>query len=218
MAETLKLHAVIDNEKQQLRLRRLKLNIQNASANDENWFGIAMSGGGIRSATINMGFMKTLNRFGIVEKADYLSSVSGGGYCSSYIQTTLKAEGGNYATLFDDTKMAAVRHHGEYLIPGNGFKKKWNQLLLIVAYLVSTLMSFISPAIVIIIGIFLYKITGVFFHLVGQLSVLKPSYSLVETLTLSAGGMILIHFIANLLLNFNLDISKKFNYVENISV
>ena len=218
MAETLKLHAVIDNEKQQLRLRRLKLNIQNASANDENWFGIAMSGGGIRSATINMGFMKTLNRFGIVEKADYLSSVSGGGYCSSYIQTTLKAEGGNYATLFDDTKMAAVRHHGEYLIPGNGFKKKWNQLLLIVAYLVSTLMSFISPAIVIIIGIFLYKITGVFFHLDGQLSVLKPSYSLVETLTLSAGGIILIHFIANLLLNFNLDISKKFNYVENISV
>jgi hypothetical protein len=219
MAETLKLATVIENEKQQLRLRRAKLNIQNASSDGaENWFGIAMSGGGIRSATINLGFLKTLNRFGILEKADYLSSVSGGGYCGSYVQSTLKAEKGNYATLFDDAKMTAVRNHGEYMIPGNGLKKKWNQLLLIVAYLVSTIMSFVSPAIVIFMGIFLYKILGIFLQLDNALLVLKPSYDLLTTSTYVIAGIIVIHFFSNILLNFNLDISKKFNYIENVLV
>jgi hypothetical protein len=219
MAETVKLSSVIENEKQQLRQRRTKLNIKNTTSNgDENWFGIAMSGGGIRSATINLGVLKTLNRFGILEKADYLSSVSGGGYCGSYVQTTLKAEGGNYETLFDDEKMAAVRNHGEYLIPGNGFRKKWNQLLLIVAYLVSTIMSFISPAIVIVMAIFLYKITGVFFQLNEELMVLQPSYDLVKVLSYVFAGVVLCHLVTNILLNFNLEISKKFNYIENILV
>ena len=216
---TLKLSAVIENEKQQLRLRRTKLNIQNASTDvDENWFGIALSGGGIRSATINLGFLKTLNRFGILEKADYLSSVSGGGYCGSYVQTTLKAECGNYETLFEDAKMAAVRNHGEYMIPGNGLKKKWNQLLLIVAYLVSTVMSFISPAIVIIMAIFLYKDLGVFFQSDSALAFLKPSYDLITSLTYVVCGIILLHFFTNILVNFNLDISKKFNYIENVLI
>jgi hypothetical protein len=219
MAETLKLCEVIENEKAQLRERRIKLDIKNASSDDaENWFGIAMSGGGIRSATINMGFLKTLNRFGILEKADYLSSVSGGGYCGSYVQATLKAEKGDYAQLFDDDKMSAVRNHGEYMIPGNGLRKKWNQLLLIVAYLVSTVMSFVSPAIVIFMGIFLYKLTGVFLQLDEALVVLKPSYGLLQTLTYIVGGIVIIHFFTNILMNFNLDISKKFNYIENIVV
>ncbi len=42
-------------------------------------FGIALSGGGIRSATLNLEFLQVLNDCGILKKADYLSTISGAG-------------------------------------------------------------------------------------------------------------------------------------------
>ena len=61
---TLSLKDVITQEKEQLRVRRQKLGLEQGTPEQENWFGIALSGGGIRSATINLGFLKTLNKFG----------------------------------------------------------------------------------------------------------------------------------------------------------
>ena len=84
---------VILEEKKQLLERRKKLKIEHGTSEDDNWFGIALSGGGIRSATINLGFLKTLHRFGVIKKADYMSSVSGGGYTHSYVQGTTKEKG-----------------------------------------------------------------------------------------------------------------------------
>lgn len=42
--------------------------------------GLALSGGGIRSATFSLGILQRLAREGILDKVDYLSTVSGGGY------------------------------------------------------------------------------------------------------------------------------------------
>uniref|UniRef100_UPI0025F89493 patatin-like phospholipase family protein n=1 Tax=Thiocapsa sp. TaxID=2024551 RepID=UPI0025F89493 len=42
--------------------------------------GLALSGGGIRSATFALGAMQALAARGLLEKFDYLSTVSGGGY------------------------------------------------------------------------------------------------------------------------------------------
>jgi hypothetical protein len=42
--------------------------------------GLALSGGGIRSATFNLGLLQALARMGLLSKFDYLSTVSGGGY------------------------------------------------------------------------------------------------------------------------------------------
>jgi hypothetical protein len=106
-----------------------------------------LSGGGIRSATINLGILKTLNKFGILQKADYLSSVSGGGYTNSYVQGTARQEG-DFSKLFTPEQIDAMRQHGEYLIPGKGFWKTSNTFLLTVAFAVSWLMSLISPVIV----------------------------------------------------------------------
>jgi len=53
-------------------------------------FGLALSGGGIRSATFNLGFVKVLNEKSIFKYADYLSTVSGGGYTGGFIQKQLK--------------------------------------------------------------------------------------------------------------------------------
>jgi hypothetical protein len=42
--------------------------------------GLALSGGGIRSATINLGLLQALARAHILEKVAYLLTVSGAGY------------------------------------------------------------------------------------------------------------------------------------------
>lgn len=47
--------------------------------------GLALSGGGIRSATFNLGLLQSLFRSGLLKYVDYLSTVSGGGYIGSYL-------------------------------------------------------------------------------------------------------------------------------------
>lgn len=47
-------------------------------------FGLALSGGGIRSATFNLGLLQGLAERGILGCFDYLSTVSGGGYIGGF--------------------------------------------------------------------------------------------------------------------------------------
>lgn len=54
---------------------------------------LAFSGGGIRSATFNLGLLQGLAKRGILQKIDYLSTVSGGGYIGSWLCTWIKREG-----------------------------------------------------------------------------------------------------------------------------
>ncbi|HEY0158999.1 MAG TPA: patatin-like phospholipase family protein [Thermoanaerobaculia bacterium] len=46
--------------------------------------GLSLSGGGIRSATFNLGLLQALRKTGILQKFDYLSTVSGGGYVGGW--------------------------------------------------------------------------------------------------------------------------------------
>jgi hypothetical protein len=46
--------------------------------------GLALSGGGIRSATFNLGLLEGLHRLNLLPLFDYLSTVSGGGYVGSF--------------------------------------------------------------------------------------------------------------------------------------
>ena len=46
--------------------------------------GLAFSGGGIRSATFNLGVLKALHEIGLLKHVDYLSTVSGGGYIGAW--------------------------------------------------------------------------------------------------------------------------------------
>ena len=45
-----------------------------------NLIGLAFSGGGIRSATFNLGILRAFACSGFLSHVDYLSTVSGGGY------------------------------------------------------------------------------------------------------------------------------------------
>ena len=53
---------------------------------DEPLSAICLSGGGIRSATFNLGVLQHLAHLGILQRFSYLSSVSGGGYIASWLQ------------------------------------------------------------------------------------------------------------------------------------
>ena len=60
--------------------------------------GLALSGGGIRSASFAMGVTQALDKYQLFDEVDYLSTVSGGGYMGSAItwfhhQQTEKREG-----------------------------------------------------------------------------------------------------------------------------
>jgi hypothetical protein len=210
--EDFNLQKVIAAEKEQLRKRREKLGIKSA---DNEWFGIALSGGGIRSATINLGFLKTLNRFGILKKADYLSTVSGGGYTHSYIQGTLK-ETGSYDELFTAYHIDTMRQHGEYMIPGRGFWKTFNGFLVAVAFLVSWFMSLLSPFVFVVIAYLLYMSGAVLLGSRNPIPTLDPALRLevYETGGIVILALLAVHFIVNVLLNFNLGISKLFNRIE----
>ncbi|HEY1695111.1 MAG TPA: hypothetical protein VGG39_23245 [Polyangiaceae bacterium] len=47
--------------------------------------GLALSGGGIRSATFCLGVLQALARAGLLRRIDYMSTVSGGGYVGSFL-------------------------------------------------------------------------------------------------------------------------------------
>src|SRR5688572_32930808 len=59
---------------------------------DEPLVGLALSGGGIRSATFGLGILQGLKRLGLFEQLDYVSTVSGGGYIGSWLQAVLAAD------------------------------------------------------------------------------------------------------------------------------
>src|SRR5882672_9124922 len=53
-------------------------------AHQSRFAGLAFSGGDIRSATFNLGVLQGLAELELLEKFDYLSTVSGGGYIGSW--------------------------------------------------------------------------------------------------------------------------------------
>jgi hypothetical protein len=59
-------------------------------ARDRRLAGVCLSGGGIRSATFNLGVIQGMAKHGRLNNFDYLSSVSGGGYIHSWLAAWLK--------------------------------------------------------------------------------------------------------------------------------
>jgi hypothetical protein len=81
-----------EQERQQVLARRKVL----GQESDALTVGLALSGGGIRSATVSLGWLQSLARHGSLADVDYLSTVSGGGYagsfwCSLYTPETVRA-------------------------------------------------------------------------------------------------------------------------------
>jgi len=54
---------------------------------------LCLSGGGVRSATFNLGIIQGLARHGLLDKFDYLSTVSGGGFIGGWLSAWIRREG-----------------------------------------------------------------------------------------------------------------------------
>jgi hypothetical protein len=64
-----------------------------AAAHREELVGLAFSGGGIRSATFNLGVLQGLALCGLLPMFDYLSTVSGGGYIGGWLESWIYRAG-----------------------------------------------------------------------------------------------------------------------------
>lgn len=109
---------------------------------DQPVVGLAISGGGIRSAAFGLGILQALVKEDLLEKFDYLSTVSGGGYIGSALTWFLEKglpdgqPAGVKATNFplgqyrsrgaradgdgQSNILNFIRQHGNYLTPGRG--------------------------------------------------------------------------------------------------
>ena len=81
-------------EKAAIRKRRKRYNL----TNKEHAVGLALSGGGIRSATFSLGVLIALAKRNLLPQFDYLSTVSGGGYLGSFLTTYLNTKIGTSPT------------------------------------------------------------------------------------------------------------------------
>jgi hypothetical protein len=98
-------------------------------APNEDLVGLAFSGGGIRSATFNLGVLQAMQTGGVLRHVDYLSSVSGGGYaasCYTWLRAQLAAipVGGVFSAPLADgggSVLDWLRGHGKFLITQRGF-------------------------------------------------------------------------------------------------
>jgi len=86
--------------------------------------GIALSGGGIRSAAFNLGALQAMQERKVLEHTDYLAAVSGG----NYIASALTVSGAYHRPDLDDGKQPwahgsaeerYLRQHTDYLAPGS---------------------------------------------------------------------------------------------------
>lgn len=91
-------------------------------------FGLAFSGGGIRSASLNIGIAQVLHHAGLFRHFDYLSSVSGGGYTACAISTLMRfgtpEAFSSAASSSTDDDLAKNREAGSF----RGFVKSQNQI------------------------------------------------------------------------------------------
>ncbi|MGC2108210.1 MAG: patatin-like phospholipase family protein [Candidatus Korobacteraceae bacterium] len=91
---------LLEQEQPYLKARREMHGLQAAKpegkpyrwASEQRVQGICLSGGGIRSATFNLGVLQGLASLDLLKNFDYLSSVSGGGYIHEFLAAWIKRE------------------------------------------------------------------------------------------------------------------------------
>lgn len=103
---------VVQDEKVE-RGRPLLEPLGNEAKND--LVGLCFSGGGIRSATFNLGVTTGIAKNGYLHQIDYLSTVSGGGYIGSWLTAWIKRDGCDEAQ--EKLRKETVTADGRYLEP-----------------------------------------------------------------------------------------------------
>ncbi|GLS19740.1 hypothetical protein GCM10007874_27570 [Labrys miyagiensis] len=112
----------------------------------EDCIGLALSGGGIRSATYSLGVLQGLAATGMLRRIDFMSTVSGGGFAGAFLGrlfTRLKCYGGDkfakVEAILKDVNAPEIwwlRRHADYLA-GAGLSDLETSLAVLIRNLVS---------------------------------------------------------------------------------
>ena len=107
--------------------------------------GLALSGGGIRSATFCLGVVQVLAERGLMPYVDYLSTVSGGGYTGCFV-TSIVGRGDGYEAIGhsrgpDTERVRHLRRNAKYL-SAKDLKQRW---LMVTGTLAGTLLNWTAP-------------------------------------------------------------------------
>ena len=121
--------AVLPAEREFIRARRRAVAerdgkpVEDGPADDP--IGLAFSGGGIRSATFNLGVLQALDEAGFLDHVDYLSTVSGGGFIGASLSHAMREPGSRFpfpnhpetAEPVEAPAVSYLRTHSNYLAP-----------------------------------------------------------------------------------------------------
>ena len=117
-----------------------------------NAVGLALSGGGIRSATFCLGVVQVLAEHGMLRGVDFLSTVSGGGYTGSFLSTRLGADephsdvGSPHGP--DPKPIQYLRQHAKFLNAIN-LKQGWS---MVTATLAGLLLNWSAPLLLLVLA------------------------------------------------------------------
>jgi hypothetical protein len=131
--------------------------------------GLALSGGGIRSATFGLGVIQALIEKGKFKFIDYISTVSGGGYIGSCVSSVLNAPNATEACFEnihggeDPPTVKHLRNSSNYLSPGGLLDKLRLPTILLRGILLNLFL--IIPSL--ILAVFLTEILNELWHETG---------------------------------------------------
>jgi Patatin-like phospholipase len=135
--------------------------------------GLALSGGGIRSATFSLGVLQALIEEDKFKFIDYVSTVSGGGYIGSCLSSVLNYPRAtedcfrNVRGAEDPPTVKHLRNSSNYLTPGRMFDKLRLPAMLLRGIVLNLFLLIPS----IILGVFLTEIINETWHEIDAVSV-----------------------------------------------
>jgi hypothetical protein len=154
-------------ERDEVLSRRQAAGAPNRDSN-EDAVGLALSGGGIRSATFSLGVLQTLARKGVLAQVDFLSTVSGGGYLGCFISSFLNStpEEVNLNPQLnpnpqpfgrekseESRAVRGLRNHSKYLTEG-GLKTTATVIAFVIYGLITSLLLVLPP---LLLGVLIAK-------------------------------------------------------------
>ncbi|MEM1227021.1 MAG: patatin-like phospholipase family protein [Planctomycetota bacterium] len=151
--------ALLDAEREAIAQRRRDAGQADTTSDHlSNLAGVAISGGGLRSATFALGALQALANHRLLKDFDYLSTVSGGGYAGSFLSCYLNVDDGEFGdgnrvgltgehlpfARQDASESGALRHlrsSGQSLLAGSTWRVLEMIVLAITGWVASLLVA-----------------------------------------------------------------------------
>ena len=187
------LEVVFKKELEEIGKRRRALNSEKPELENDvlpctrhGLVGLALSGGGIRSATLCLGALQALAKHGILKSVDYLSTVSGGGFIGSCLSSVMNKTGSEpqgeafpFGHAAGEEEHAAVRHlrnSSNYLAPG-GLLDKIRIPMVVLRGILINLFMFVP---ILVLAVFVTEVV----YVVGHYGNIRAFYKVIPLLSI----------------------------------